>query len=238
MRTDRTKLKQSLLNLLSNGSKFTENGRVTLGGGAFRSRPADGALRRLRYRHRHDRGAARPAVPGVHRRPMRRRPGSTAAPASASRSPGSSASCSAATSRSPASPAKARPSPSPCRRTAEAPAPVKPAAAPPHCRRMPTWRRLSSSSTTIRRPRELLSASLKSAGYRLVHAASGDEALALARTVRPDAITLDVMMPKPDGWEVLSALKADADLLRYPGGHRHHGCPIAASACRSAPSMC
>ena len=30
MRTDRTKLKQSLLNILSNGSKFTQNGRLTL----------------------------------------------------------------------------------------------------------------------------------------------------------------------------------------------------------------
>src|SRR5262245_65695008 len=30
MRTDRTKLKQSLLNILSNASKFTQNGRLTL----------------------------------------------------------------------------------------------------------------------------------------------------------------------------------------------------------------
>jgi signal transduction histidine kinase len=30
IRTDRTKLKQSLLNVLSNGSKFTENGKLTL----------------------------------------------------------------------------------------------------------------------------------------------------------------------------------------------------------------
>ena len=30
IRTDRTKLKQSLLNILSNGSKFTENGRLTV----------------------------------------------------------------------------------------------------------------------------------------------------------------------------------------------------------------
>jgi CheY-like chemotaxis protein len=64
--------------------------------------------------------------------------------------------------------------------------------------------------------RELLSASLKGTGYRLVHAASGEEALALARTIRPDAITLDVMMPKPDGWEVLSTLKADPDLCEIP----------------------
>ena len=37
MRTDRTKLKQSLLNILSNGSKFTENGRLTLVAERFES---------------------------------------------------------------------------------------------------------------------------------------------------------------------------------------------------------
>jgi CheY-like chemotaxis protein len=64
--------------------------------------------------------------------------------------------------------------------------------------------------------RDLLSASLKGAGYRLVHATSGAEALNLARTIRPDAITLDVIMPMTDGWEVLSALKADPDLCNIP----------------------
>jgi CheY-like chemotaxis protein len=64
--------------------------------------------------------------------------------------------------------------------------------------------------------RDLLSTNLKDAGYRLVHAASGEEALSLAHKLRPDAITLDVMMPKPDGWEVLSALKADAELRDIP----------------------
>src|SRR5262249_27964401 len=33
---------------------------------------------------------------------------------------------------------------------------------------------------------------------------------------RPDAITLDVMMPKTDGWAVLTALKADAELREIP----------------------
>jgi len=64
--------------------------------------------------------------------------------------------------------------------------------------------------------RDLLTANLKSTGYRLVQAANGEEALSLARTIRPDAITLDVLMPKQDGWEVLSALKADADLRDIP----------------------
>ena len=64
--------------------------------------------------------------------------------------------------------------------------------------------------------RDLLTAALKGTGYRLIHAASGEEALSLARAMRPDAITLDVMMPKPDGWEVLNALKADAELRDIP----------------------
>jgi CheY-like chemotaxis protein len=38
----------------------------------------------------------------------------------------------------------------------------------------------------------------------------------MARTMRPDAITLDVVMPKMDGWAVLSALKADAELSDIP----------------------
>ena len=64
--------------------------------------------------------------------------------------------------------------------------------------------------------RDLLTANLRNAGYRAVHATSGEEALNLARAIRPDVITLDVMMPKPDGWQVLGTLKADADLRDIP----------------------
>ena len=45
--------------------------------------------------------------------------------------------------------------------------------------------------------------------YRLVHAAGADEALALARAQRPQAITVDLMMPNRDGWELLQALRTD-----------------------------
>lgn len=64
--------------------------------------------------------------------------------------------------------------------------------------------------------RDLLSTILKREGYNTVPARGGDEALELARKLRPDAITLDVLMPKTDGWAVLEALKRDADLCKIP----------------------
>jgi signal transduction histidine kinase/CheY-like chemotaxis protein/HAMP domain-containing protein len=64
--------------------------------------------------------------------------------------------------------------------------------------------------------RDLLTTSLRREGYHVVQARGGDEALALARKLRPDAITLDVLMPKTDGWAVLGTLKADPDLWNIP----------------------
>ncbi len=63
---------------------------------------------------------------------------------------------------------------------------------------------------------DLLERELGARGYRLVHAAGGREGLRLAREVRPDAITLDVIMPEFDGWAVLRELKADPDLRGIP----------------------
>jgi GAF domain-containing protein/CheY-like chemotaxis protein len=64
--------------------------------------------------------------------------------------------------------------------------------------------------------RDLMQRFLAKEGFRVVTAASGEEGLRRARELRPDAITLDVMMPGLDGWAVLSALKADADLADIP----------------------
>jgi signal transduction histidine kinase/CheY-like chemotaxis protein len=62
----------------------------------------------------------------------------------------------------------------------------------------------------------LLERELGARGYRVVHAAGGREGLRLAREMRPDAITLDIIMPELDGWAVLRELKADTDLRSIP----------------------
>jgi CheY-like chemotaxis protein len=53
-------------------------------------------------------------------------------------------------------------------------------------------------------------------GYLVVGAMTGDEALKLAREVIPAAITLDIMMPDQDGWEILQALKSDPTTRSIP----------------------
>jgi len=55
---------------------------------------------------------------------------------------------------------------------------------------------------------ELLSGSLRFAGFDVVTAASGTEALRAAARVRPDLILLDVMMPDGDGFEVLRQIRS------------------------------
>jgi signal transduction histidine kinase/CheY-like chemotaxis protein len=64
--------------------------------------------------------------------------------------------------------------------------------------------------------RDLMQRFLTKEGFRVVTAAGGEEGLRQARAVRPDAITLDVMMPGMDGWAVLSALKADPSIADIP----------------------
>jgi GAF domain-containing protein/CheY-like chemotaxis protein len=64
--------------------------------------------------------------------------------------------------------------------------------------------------------RDLMQRFLGREGFRVIAAAGGEEGLRRARELRPDAITLDVMMPGMDGWAVLSALKADPDVADIP----------------------
>ena len=63
---------------------------------------------------------------------------------------------------------------------------------------------------------DLLGEMLSREGYRVEHATSGPDALTMVQKVRPAGILLDVMMPQVDGWTVLSALKRDPNLADIP----------------------
>jgi signal transduction histidine kinase/DNA-binding response OmpR family regulator len=64
--------------------------------------------------------------------------------------------------------------------------------------------------------REIVERILRKDGFDVVTASTGEEGLRLAHAVQPIAITLDVMMPDMDGWSVLRALKADPGLRDVP----------------------
>jgi signal transduction histidine kinase/CheY-like chemotaxis protein len=64
--------------------------------------------------------------------------------------------------------------------------------------------------------RELMRRHLQGQGFTVHLAASGAEGLEMVKRVRPDAITLDVLMPGIDGWATLAALQADAETARIP----------------------
>jgi len=64
--------------------------------------------------------------------------------------------------------------------------------------------------------RALVRATLDDARYEIVEAADGDESIELARSLKPDVILLDMMMPGRTGLEVLEILRADPELSRTP----------------------
>jgi len=64
--------------------------------------------------------------------------------------------------------------------------------------------------------RELIRRFLVGEGFSVLEAADGESGLALARQHRPDAITLDVLMPGRDGWAILAALKAEPEVADIP----------------------
>ena len=75
--------------------------------------------------------------------------------------------------------------------------------------------------------RDLMARFLDRQGFNVRTASNGVSGLEIARMAKPRAITLDVMMPQVDGWAVLAALKADPDLARIPvvmiTFHHDHG---------------
>jgi len=63
---------------------------------------------------------------------------------------------------------------------------------------------------------EMVVRNLKLEGYRVAVAADGEDCLSKVRESRPDLILLDVLIPKLDGWDVLSRLREDARTRDIP----------------------
>ena len=57
---------------------------------------------------------------------------------------------------------------------------------------------------------------LTHAGYTVVVAHDGEEAIPLIKKEKPDLIVLDIVMPRKDGFQVLHELKASPDLAKIP----------------------
>jgi len=89
-----------------------------------------------------------------------------------------------------------------------------------------TARRLAEVATTTRpvvvcvddefAALDVLDRTFSAAGLHAVPSSDAAQAVSLCRQVRPAVITLDVLMPDPDGWALLAALRADPELRRIP----------------------
>jgi signal transduction histidine kinase/DNA-binding response OmpR family regulator/HAMP domain-containing protein len=217
--SDITKLKQSLLNLLSNASKFTKNGSVTLSV----ARAAEGPHEVLTFRVT-DTGI------GMSSEQMSRLfQAFVQADTSTTRQFGGTGLGLAITrhfARMLGGDVTVVSEPGkgstftlslPARRAKQAAVPVQEPSAP---RRMVSGDAEAKLTVLVvdddEAVHETVGTMLGREGYRVLHARSGPEAIATAREMNPDAITLDVMMPQMDGWSVLAALKADPKLCDIP----------------------
>jgi signal transduction histidine kinase/CheY-like chemotaxis protein len=214
LRTDRTKLKQSLLNLLSNASKFTEDGRLSLTVATADSEVSF-VVRDTGIGMTEDQlGRLFEAFSQADASTTRRYGGTGLGLAITKRfcemlggritvesAPGEGSTFTVVlpVEQTPSVETPVEPAPE------AAPSAAAPAAAP-----------LVMIVDDDAHARDLLGQALRKEGYRVAEAADGEVALKLARQQRPDLITLDVLMPRVDGWAVLTSLKSDPDLAPIP----------------------
>jgi twitching motility two-component system response regulator PilH len=71
---------------------------------------------------------------------------------------------------------------------------------------------VDDSATDLRNMEEIC----KGAGYQVVTAATGKDAVAKARSERPDAVLLDVIMPEMNGFQACRAITSDAATKDIP----------------------
>ena len=201
IRSDRQKVKQILLNLLSNALKFTHKGGVTISVRPSPRRTLGLALgRRHRHRHRGGRsGADLRRLPAARQladaRVRRHRPRPVDLPPAGAdaRRPdydrqhsgkGIDLHAGAADPETPMSVRGARP--------------------------------LVLLVDDYPDAREMYSEYLRFSGFDVVEAGNGMEALQRAADSAPDVILMDLSLPVMDGWEATRRLKADRDTTRIP----------------------
>jgi CheY-like chemotaxis protein/anti-sigma regulatory factor (Ser/Thr protein kinase) len=209
MLSDQTKLRQCLLNLLSNAAKFTENGNITVEVDRLRQEATD----RVRMRVS-DTGIGIPAdkLPGlfepfsqVDKSRTRKYFGTglgLAITQRFARMMGGDLSVAS-------EPGKGSTF------TLEVPTQVEDDTAAP-------FEPFTPQANTVLvvdddpAARDLLERFLQKEGFNTASAENGVQALKLVREIRPVAVTLDVMMPGMDGWTVLSSIKADPETATTP----------------------
>jgi signal transduction histidine kinase/DNA-binding response OmpR family regulator len=216
MRTDLTKLRQTLFNLLSNASKFTEKGKITL----EIKRRADGMVS----------FAVQDTGIGMNRSQMEKLFGEfVQADASTTRKYGGTG-LGLAISRKfcrmlggdiTVESEPGRGSVFTAILPVEAKEPAPEAEAEPAPTVAAATEKEGARGTLLvidddPSSRELLQRMLEKEGYAVRLAANGPDGIAAAKEHKPDLITLDVMMPSMDGWAVLSALKADPATADVP----------------------
>jgi CheY-like chemotaxis protein len=211
--TDQDKLKQILMNLLSNATKFTEQGRITVSarreGECVAIAVADPGIgipeeaRELifeEFRQVDSSSTRRHGGTGlglsISRHFARLLGGDISVQSQLGRG-------STFTLRIPIRYEKAEPAPQPA-------AAVLKAVDSPHAGRV--MLAIDDDPDTI----YLLRENLSDAGYRVVGALGGEEGLEKARSLRPFAITLDLLMAQRNGWDVLRDLKADPVTMGIP----------------------
>jgi DNA-binding response OmpR family regulator len=59
--------------------------------------------------------------------------------------------------------------------------------------------------------RQLITVNLELEGFEVHTATDGEDCLAKVKQVNPDVVTLDVMMPRLDGWDTAARLREDPD---------------------------
>jgi two-component system response regulator MtrA len=64
--------------------------------------------------------------------------------------------------------------------------------------------------------RELVAFKLRGAGYDVYTAGDGESGVATARSIHPDVVVLDWMMPRMNGLDATAAIRADAELAQVP----------------------